>query len=96
MVVCVATEESVLGGLGSTIAGAGLTELNLEEKEKHPEGEIAYGDGVKGWCRKQERCTQPLGMDGVVSKIPSLGNKDRTPAYEIVKKQLKCQIKDDW
>lgn len=50
MIVCVATAESVLGGLGSTTAGAGLTELNLEEKEKYPEGEMAYGDGVKRWC----------------------------------------------
>lgn len=80
-----ATAVSVLGGLGSIIAGAGLMELNLEEKEKHTEGEIAYGYGVKRWCREQERCTQPLGMDGAVSKTPSLGNKDRTPVYEIVK-----------
>lgn len=61
-----------------------------------PRRRDGYGDGVKRWCREQERCTQPLGMEGAVSKIPSLGNKDRTPAYEIVKKQLKCQIKEVW
>lgn len=54
MVVCVATAEGVLGGLGSTIAGVVLAELNPEEKKKHPEGEMAYGDGVKRQYRTGE------------------------------------------